>query len=163
MTILLQSSRQLMKSILTFLFLKKIPKSILNILEAISANNNSNQVDVLETKEPLLLLENTTFQQLLQLTDLLVKIISKCVANLILTINPALFVVRTQMLNIFDSMDLQKLSSFLSQCQLHFCTNLGQFSINATKMLGVVYTRRQKSMKLAQKCAEYVNSVKRVQ
>ena len=152
-----------MKSILTFLSLKKIPKSVPNTLEAISANNNSNQVDTLETKKPLLLLENAIFQQLLQLTDLLVKIISKCVANLILTINPALFVVRTQMLNIFDSMDLQKLSSFLSQCQLHFCTNLGQFSINATKMLGVVYTRRQKSMKLAQKCAEYVNSVKRVQ
>ena len=31
-----------MKSILTFLSLKKIPKSVPNTLEAISANNNSN-------------------------------------------------------------------------------------------------------------------------
>ena len=94
---------------------KKIPKSIPNTLEAVLTNNNPNWINVLKVKDPLLPLENTTFQQPPQLTDLLAKVPTKLVANLTLTMNSASSIARTQMPDIFDSMNLEKLNSFLVQ------------------------------------------------
>ena len=44
--------------------IKMIPKIVLNTLEAVLANNDSNWINIPETEEPLLSLEITTFQQL---------------------------------------------------------------------------------------------------
>ena len=74
------------------------------------------------------------FQQLPQLTNLLAKVLKKLIVNLTMAINSASSIARTWMLDIFDGMDLEKLNSFLFQCQLHFYANPVQFSINVTKV-----------------------------
>ena len=123
-----------MESIIIYLFLRRIFKSVSKSPRIVLANNNLNWVDVPEEEKPLPPLETATFQQLSQLINLLAEALGKFTANLTSTTNSVPSIARTQMLNTFDSINSEKINSFLFQYQLYFCANPVQFIIYVVKV-----------------------------
>ena len=95
MSISLQYSRCLIVLTSICLFLGKIPKSTSRFLNIITANDNTNWVNVLEKEKHLPFLEVTMIQQPLQSINFLAKTLRKLTANLTSITNSALPVART--------------------------------------------------------------------
>jgi len=84
-----------MESTITYLFFRRISKSVSKSPKIILANNNLNWIDVPEEEKSLPSLETATFQQLSQLINFLAKALGKFTANLISTTNSIPFIART--------------------------------------------------------------------
>jgi len=82
----------------TYLSSRRISKSTLKSFKIIFTNDNSDWVNMLEVKKPLLSPETTMFQQLSQSIDLLkrAKALGKLTANLTLATNLVSFIARIQ-------------------------------------------------------------------
>ena len=129
MAISLQCFRHLMELTPTYLSSRRISKIISKSPKIISTNNNSNWINILEVKKPLLSSKTSMFQQLFHLIDFLkkAKTLGKLIANLTLTTNLVSSIARIQIPDIFDGTDLEILNSFYNQTHKKGLVSLNLF------------------------------------